>query len=497
MATPVRIESDVVIVGSGIGGATTAYALANKGIKTLVLERGERMPREPENWSPSEIFMKTRYKPNEKWLDEKGREFVPGVHYFVGGNSKVYGASLPRFSRYDFGVIKHREGISPAWPFTYEDLEPYYFGAEELYRVHGDAQNIYGNDRKTPFPYPAMKHEPYVEELGKRLTKAGVHPHSNSMGIDLGPGGKCIRCKTCDGFVCKLDAKSDAEVNALNPAIATGNVTLMTSVQVNRIVLTEDRKSVSHLEATRGDEPLEIYGKKFVISAGSVNTAALLLRSGVANSSDQVGRNFMMHNNSHIAAVDMRRKNDVTFQKTLSFTDWYLDGGKGYPLGAVQLIGKVQGIMMKSFAKRVPLPILNLVSDHSVEFVVMSEDLPHPENRVTIGKNGAIKIVRNAVGMKTHFELLRRAKKVLRKAGYQAIFRQPFDISMNSHQCGTTVAGTDPRTSVVDGYCRSHDHHNLYLIDGGFFPSSAAMNPALTIAAQALRVVAESDLAKV
>jgi choline dehydrogenase-like flavoprotein len=205
----------------------------------------------------------------------------------------------------------------------------------------------------------------------------------------------------------------------------------------------------------------------------------------------------MMHNNSHIAAVDMRRKNDVTFQKTLSFTDWYLDGGKGYPLGAVQLIGKVQGIMMKSFAKRVPLPLLNLISDHSVEFVVMSEDLPHPENRVTIGKNGAIKIVRNAVGMKTHFELLRRAKKVLRKAGYQAIFRQPFDISMNSHQCGTTVAGTDPRTSVVDGYCRSHDHHNLYLIDGGFFPSSAAMNPALTIAAQALRVVAESDLAKV
>ena len=241
----------------------------------------------------------------------------------------------------------------------------------------------------------------------------------------------------------------------------------------------------------------EIYGKKFVISAGSVNTAALLLRSGVANSSDQVGRNFMMHNNSHIAAVDMRRKNDVTFQKTLSFTDWYLDGGKGYPLGAVQLIGKVQGIMMKSFAKLVPLPLLNLISDHSVEFVVMSEDLPHPENRVTIAENGSIKLSRKAVGMKTHMELLRRAKKILRKAGYQATFRQPFDISMNSHQCGTTVAGNDPRTSVVDGYCRSHDHHNLYLIDGGFFPSSAAMNPALTIAAQALRVVAESDLAKV
>ncbi len=271
----------------------------------------------------------------------------------------------------------------------------------------------------------------------------------------------------------------------------------MTSVQVNLIVLSEDGNLVSHLQATHNGEPLEIYGKKFVISAGSVNTSALLLKSGVANLSDQVGRNFMMHINSHIAAVDLRRKNDVTFQKTLSFTDWYLDGGKGYPLGAVQLIGKVQGIMMKSFARRVSLPLLNYISDHSVEFVVMSEDLPRPENRVTITENGSIKIVRRAVGMKTHMELLRRSKKVLRKAGYQAIFRQPFDISMNSHQCGTTVAGNDPRTSVVDGYCRSHDHHNLYLIDGGFFPSSAAMNPALTIAAQALRVVAESDLAKV
>ena len=497
MTLPIRVESEVVIVGSGIGGATTAYALAEKGVQTLVLERGERMPREPENWSPSEIFMKSRYKPNEKWVDGDNKKFVPGVHYFVGGNSKVYGASLPRFSQFDFGTIKHQEGISPSWPFTYKDLEPYYYKAEELYRVHGDAQNIYGNDRKVPFPYPAMKHEPYVQDLSGRLRKAGVIPHSNSMGIDLGPNGKCIRCKTCDGFVCKVDAKSDAEINALNPAIATGNVTLMTSVHVTRIVLSADGETVSHLEATQKGEKLEIYAKNFVISAGSVNTAALLLRSGVANSSDQVGRNFMMHNNSHIAAVDMRRKNDVTFQKTLSFTDWYLDGGKGYPLGAVQLIGKVQGIMMKSFAKMVPLSILNLVSDHSVEFVVMSEDLPHPDNRVTITKNGDIKLARKAIGMKTHMELLRRAKKTLRKAGYQAIFRQPFDISMNSHQCGTTVAGTDPKSSVVDGYCRSHDHKNLYLIDGGFFPSSAAMNPALTIAAQALRVVAESDLAKV
>lgn len=496
-------QFDVVIVGSGMGGSTTAYALALKGKKVLVLERGSRVPKELENWSPKDIFIKKRYRSDEVWVDKNNKEFAPGVHYIVGGNTKLYGASLPRFKECDFGEIKHHEGLSPAWPFSYSDLEPFYYQAEMLYKVHGTVEpDPSGPWRANPFPHPAMEHEPYVQDLAERLRKVGVTPIANSMGIDIGPGGNCIRCNTCDGFICKLDAKSDAEINALNPAIATGNVELRTESQVTKIVLTADGKSVDHLLVNGLTGEYKVTGKKFVISTGAVNTSALLLKSkselapnGVANSSDQVGRNFMMHNNTHIVVFDWKRKNDVTFQKTLSFSDWYSDGGDGYPLGTVQLIGKVQGIMMKTVAKRVPLPILNYFAKRSVEFLVMAEDLPHKDNRVTVNSNGQIKTSRTAVGLSTHQALLRKTKKVLLKAGYTAIFVQGYDIAVNAHQCGTTVAGHDPKTSVVDQYCKAHDLTNLYLIDGGFFPSSGAMNPALTIAAQALRVVAKSDLA--
>jgi hypothetical protein len=204
----------------------------------------------------------------------------------------------------------------------------------------------------------------------------------------------------------------------------------------------------------------------------------------------------MMHNNAHIVAVDLNRHNDVTFQKTLSVNDWYLDGGDGFPLGAMQLIGKVQGIMMKAAAPRgVPRPFLDRIARRSVEWLIMSEDLPSRESRVTIDNAGRITTARVARGVRTHRRLLKQAKRLLRTAGYDAILTQHFDISMNSHQCGTVVAGTDPASSVLDPWCRTHDVENLWIVDGSFFPSSAAMNPALTIAAQALRVAAETDLA--
>ncbi len=274
------------------------------------------------------------------------------MHYVVGGNTKVYGASLPRFREADFDAVEHEEGTSPAWPFTYADLEPYYAEAERIYRVHGTT----GEDptepwRSTPFPYPALEHEPYVAELAARLRAQGVRPSANAMGLDLRPGGACIRCATCDGFPCLLGAKSDAETCAVDPALATGHARLETGVRVRRIVADRSGRRVDHLIADGPDGPLKITGGRFVLSAGAVNSAALLLASdGLANSSGLLGRNFMMHNNAHIVAVDVNRRNDVTFQKTLSVNDWYSDGGDGFPLGAMQLIGKVQGSMMKSAA---------------------------------------------------------------------------------------------------------------------------------------------------
>jgi choline dehydrogenase-like flavoprotein len=323
------------------------------------------------------------------------------------------------------------------------------------------------------------------------------------MGVDRGLTGGCIRCATCDGFPCRLGAKSDAETCAIDPALEETGLRLATGTLVRRIVTDGPGCRVSHLVVEDRDGLGTVHGNKFVLSAGAVNSAALLLASadyaqpdGVANSSGLVGRNFMMHNNNaHVAAVDVNRRNDVTFQKTLSVNDWYVDGGDGHPLGTMQLVGRVDEVMMKSWATRVPLPLLRAVAERSVEWLVMSEDLPDRDNRVTVDSQGRITTARAARGRSTHRLLHKKTKATLRAAGYDAVFTQWFDISMNSHQCGTVVAGHDPATSVLDPWCRSHDLENLRVVDAGFFPSSAAMNPALTIAAQALRVVAESGLA--
>jgi choline dehydrogenase-like flavoprotein len=497
------LSADIVVIGSGMGGATTALALARRGADVLILERGDHLPREPANWSTRAVFTERRYKPAERWLDGAGTPFHPGVHYVVGGNTKVYGASLPRLREQDFAALEHREGTSPAWPFAYAALEPYYGQAEAMYRVHSTP----GEDptepwRSTPFPYPALAHEPYIADLARRLRAQGVTPSATAMGVDLRPGGRCVRCATCDGFPCPLGAKSDAETCAVEPALRTGNVRLETGVRVRRITTDAIGRAVQDLQCEAADGPVRVTGGRFVLAAGAVNSAALLLASadekhprGLANGSDQVGRNFMMHNNAHVVAVDLDRRNDVTFQKTLSVNDWYLDGGDGYPLGAMQLIGKVQGPMMKLEAPRVPGALLDQLAARSVAWLVMAEDLPDPGNRVIVDSAGRITTVRSARGAATHRALHKRARQLLRGAGYDAVLTQWFDISMNSHQCGTVRAGAEPATSVLDPWCKAHELENLWVIDGGFFPSSAAMNPALTIAAQALRVVAESDLA--
>ena len=503
MAFVTDLQADVVVIGSGMGGATTAHALALRGADVLVLERGERLPREPENWSAREVFLRRRYKPAETWFDRRGRAFAPGVHYVVGGNTKVYGASLPRLRSHDFDAVEHHEGTSPAWPFGYADLEPYYVQAERLYRVHGTT----GEDptepwRSAPYPHPPLEHEPYVAELAERVRAQGVHPSANAMGLDRGPGGTCVRCATCDGFPCRLGAKSDAETCAIDPALDSGALRLATGTRVLRLVTDRSGRRVVHRVADGPQGRCTVRAGKVVLAAGAVNSAALLLSSasdahpgGLANASGQVGRNFMMHNNAHVAAVDLDRVNDVTFQKTLSVNDWYRDGGDGFPLGTMQLIGRVDEVMMKSWATAVPLTVLRQVARRSVQWLVMAEDLPSPDNRVTVDGRGAITTARAALGRSTHRRLHRRARSLLRGAGYDAVFTQWFDIAMNSHQCGTVVAGADPARSVLDPWCKAHDVANLWVVDAGFFPSSAAMNPALTIAAQALRVVAESDLA--
>ncbi len=490
-------QFDLVIIGTGAGGGTLAYALRESGLRILLVERGDFLPQEPQNWQPAEVFDHRRYKPDETWYGADGEPFHPGVHYFVGGNTKVYGAALPRFRVQDFGAVEHEGGTSPAWPITYDELEPYYARAEKIYAVHGTpGEDPTEPPRSGPFPFPEVPHEPYIEDLSERLYKQGLHPFHYPMGIDLRDGGRCIRCKTCDGFPCQVLAKSESDVNCVRPALESTSITLWTNTVAHRLITDDTGKRVVGVELERGGERLTVNADRFVVACGAVNSALLLMRSangkhpnGLANSSGLLGRNYMVHNNTALMAVDPFRRNATVFQKTMAVNDFYFKGpGFAYPMGNIQLLGKLQAGMLTAAQPLVPKPILQGMADRSVDWWVMSEDLPDSYNRVELAPNGKVIVHWKPNNLVAHRKLVDAARTMMRGAGYQFVFVQPMGIDTNSHQCGTARFGTDPATSVLDPFCRTHDVENLYVVDSSFFPSSAAMNPALTITAQALRV---------
>ena len=364
----------------------------------MVVERGDFLPREDENWSPSQVFQSGRYRNAEPWIDETtGRSFAPGVHYYVGGNTKVYGACLPRFRQEDFGRLEHEDGVSPEWPFCYADIEPYYGQAERLYPVHGSGTDDPTEpSRSSAYPFPALPHEPDVQTFAAALRRQGLHPFEMPSGVDRRDGGRCIRCRTCDGFPCKLDAKSDADVFGMRPALQDGNVRLLTRALCERLETSPDGRRIAEAVVTRGGQRLRLRADRFVVSCGAANSAALLLRSGsdrhpqgVANSSGLLGRNYMVHNSTFFMGVDPRRRNTVAFQKTLGLNDWYLRGpDTPYPLGNVQMLGKLQGPMLKAARRWLPMPLADYITRHSIDVYLTTEDLPDPANRITVGQDG-------------------------------------------------------------------------------------------------------------
>ena len=492
-------DVDVVIVGTGMGGSTAGLALAPTGASVLLLERGSFLPAEPQNWSPTANFAEHRYKNAELWHTPDGDTFTPGVHYYVGGNTKVYGAALPRFRSHDFEEIEHLGGVSPAWPIDYNSLEPFYTRAEEIYRVHA----IAGEDptdppRTTPFPYPAVPHEPVIAELADAIAAQGLHPSHVPLGIDLRPSGLCIRCGTCDGYPCKVRAKSDAETCAVLPALESTNVELWTDAHVNRLEVSAGGQAVEAVVGSRRGEPFSIRARNVVVACGAANSAALLLRStsrdhprGLGNEHDLVGRNYMVHNNTVLAGLHPLHKNTTTFQKTLAVNDFYDPDNVAnpYPLGNLQLIGKMHEGTLQGARPRLPRTARSLIAARSIEWWVMSEDLPDRNNRVALSDGGGIEIHWRPTNTEAHDLLLREAKKMMRKAGYPIVATQTMGIETNSHQCGTLKMGTDPKMSVVNTDQRIHDVENVYVVDSSVFPSSSACNPALTIAALSLRAM--------
>ena len=486
---------DIVIVGSGIGGATIAAGLAPSGAAILILETGERLADRPENRDQRAIFQRGFFRPKETWYDARGVGFNPGNYYYVGGNSKFYGAVLSRFRREDFGALEHRGGVSPAWPFPYEELEPWYGRAEALYEVRG----ALGGDPTEPphscgYPHPPVPDEPAVAQIGEKLKRQGLHPAPLPLGLELDKW--LARGRTpWDAHPNSNDGKMDAETAALAAALLHPNVRLETGARVTGLDTAGDGSRITGVRYEQHGEARSVHPRLVVLAAGAVQSAVLLLASanganpaGLANRSGQVGRNFMNHNASAVIGVAPWFHNDAVYQKTFGFNDFYLsDGDGGLPLGNVQLLGRVSGAILKSNLKLVPERALGHLSRHGIDFYAMSEDLPVPESRVRLdGKRIVLEWQRT--NWEAHLGLVRKLRQVLRRAGFPLVLAKPFDKRTPSHQCGTIRMGSDPATAPLDPYCRAFDHPNLFVVDAGFLPSSAAVNPALTIAAQALRV---------
>ncbi|MFY7779036.1 MAG: GMC oxidoreductase [Elstera sp.] len=488
MGTPLPSQIDVLIIGSGMGGATLAAGLAGSGARVVMLERGEAIPASAPARDPRAIFQRGHFRPAETWRDGAGRDFSPGTYYVVGGNSKFYGAVLLRYRREDFEARAHAEGDTPGWPFPYETLEPWYGRAETLFRVRGaEGEDPTEPAHSTRYPHPPVPDEPAIAEVRARLRGVGLAPFSLPLAVDIErwlAGGKT----PWDAFPDTRSGKLDAETAPLAQALRDPRFRLVTGARVRRLLASPDGRRVAGVEVETAEGLQRLSAGTIVLSAGAVNSAALLLASEIGNQAGAVGRYFMNHNCTAMLAVDPRRPNPSVYQKTLGINDFYLsDGRGGPPLGNIQLLGKISGAILKASLPWVPERALGLLARHSVDWYAMSEDLPRPESRVTLD-GASIRLDWRRSNMRAHHGLVRAFRARLRDAGYPLVLARLFDQRTPSHQCGTTRMGSDPATSVVDPFCRSHTISNLYVVDAGFLPTSAAVNPALTIAAQALRV---------
>ncbi|MBZ9977648.1 FAD-dependent oxidoreductase [Mesorhizobium sp. BR-1-1-10] len=500
---------DIVIIGSGIGGATIASGLAGSGASILMLERGEPLPATPHARDTRSIFVDGHYRPKEMWREAGGAAFNPGNYYYVGGNSKFFGAVLIRYRKEDFSAMEHFGGVSPAWPFSYDEFEPWYSKAEQLFRVRGTL----GEDPTEPFhsipyAYKPVPDEAPIARARAELKELGLHPASLPLGVDIDTWLREGRTGW-DAFPNTGQGKMDAQTAPLAAALNDPNIKLETGAHVEYLETAPDGKTVSAVHYRQNGELKKLSPKLVILSAGAVNSAVILLRSpspsngkgggkGLANRSDQVGRNFMNHNSSAMLAIDPRRRNDAVYQKTLMLNDYYLSDGKGgKPLGNVQLLGKIDGNMLKANVKRVPKFALDFMAGHAVDWYLMCEDLPDPESRIMADGKDIVMQWRRS-NMQSLDGLTKVMRENFRACGYPLVLSRPFDKRTPSHQCGTVKIGEDPATSPLDPFCRAFDHRNLFVVDAGFLPNSAAVNPALSIAAQALRVaehIRKTDLA--
>lgn len=477
---PFRTRYDAVVVGSGAGGSTLAYRLATRGLQVLVVERGDYL------------------KPGRQGLSE-----APGIYQyhlgaggpdgksFVGGQTKFYGSALYRMRESDFQSVEHESGISPAWPITYWDLEPYYQEAEALYAVHGSpAGDPSEPPRRRAFPHAPISHGPIVSELVERIERLGVSVAAIPRGLDYGPGGKCILCATCDAHYCQLDAKMDAEIAALRPALATGNVRVAVRTECLRVLTDRAGGHVTGVVIRRQGKEATVFADVVAVCAAIPGSAVLLRRSrtnkhpqGLGNDYGNLGRYLAGHSVGMIFPIVSWKKLPPLHTKTFAINGYYHGAPEWpFPLGVIQVAGQIPFWEKSS---RLMRPLAQLVGTHALTCFYMTEALATRDSGLLfegdlIGRR--IAPVHNA---KSFAKLRELAVGIFRRAGYPTLApRRVHDVW---HEVGTARAGTSPETSVVDMNCQVHGIEGLFVMDCSVLPSAGAVNTALTIIALALR----------
>jgi choline dehydrogenase-like flavoprotein len=505
---------DLVVIGSGPGGAALAQRLAPSGKRILILERGDWLERSIQNWDAKAVFIDNLYQAKETWYDKHGTAFHPGLHYFVGGNSKMYGAALFRLRERDFEKLEHAGGISPEWPLKYDVFAPWYDQAERLFHVHGQAGEDPVEPPRSSYPYSPVAHEPRLEELADTFTRHGLHPFHLPLGVLLEEKNGTItrtspfiRNAFFDGYPSLTNGKADAEIICIDPVLeAHPNVTLLTGAYATRLDTDATGHAVDKVQVTRNGVEETYSGDIVAVACGSLSSALLLLRSandkhphGLANGSDQVGRNYIRHNQSVLMAIT-HEPNPTIFQKTLGVSDFYFGSEDwNHPLGLIQMTGKshpdtIRGEALPEWLEWLPEAPFDYLAEHSLDFWLSSEDLPRPENRIRY-EGDRVVVEQTDNNMEAHAHLRRKLEALLKPMGAHAHFLErkhylghAIPIGGTAHQAGTARFGTDPATSVLDLDCKAHELDNLYIVDASFFPSIGAVNPTLTIVANALRV---------
>lgn len=483
---------DVIIIGSGASGGTLARKLASTGKKILVLERGELVYRESSELIDTEVFKKEQFHAKDPWYDNAGEPFYPQTYYSVGGNTKIWSGVLQRMRERDFEEVPHQSGLSPAWALKYQDFEPYYTEAETLYQAHGKiADDPTEPPHSAAYPFSEVAHEPIVQAVSDTLANQGLHP----VHLPLGIGDR---------------GRTDAEDTGISPVLNGENVTLKTSAHVTSLLTNPAGTEIKAVQAKIGEQSYLFLGDIVVLACGAVNSAALLLRSanekhpnGIANGSGQVGRNLMKQLLSVVVQLTASA-NSGTFSRTMGLNDFYWgDKDFPYPLGHVQNSGGIfQDVIfaeappvLSALSRLMPNFGLRQLATHSIGWWLQTEDLPNPNNRVYyIGDK--LRVDYTANNVEAHDRLVYRWIDVLKNVeqAQPNVFnrtthpRSDMPVQVVAHQCGTCRFGEDPATSVLDLNCRTHEVHNLYVVDSSFFPSHASVSPGLTVIANALRV---------